>query len=287
MLGLMPTESRWKRTITRIVLLAVVLFLAFRLFHPFIAYENFLENPGFRTPAEETFPPGWHFLQPYGSDAPFVRGAIQANAAGVHRYYQVFALPEPGAYEITCTYLTQLNGSWPLSLRIRREDGELLTEIPLGEASSITTLTTTIQVSAAGSYKLSLGTYNQGMNGTVLFRYVEVKPRGSQSLTDIAGVAGDLPAIERVLDRVALRLGQALAGLVAAIDPHTLVIGTSDKRFSELLKPPLERHLYNELIALHARDAEVRTTDDVVTMSLKGAAAAVIDTAFGEEILPA
>lgn len=122
----------------------------------------------------------------------------------------------------------------------------------------------------------------------ILREILTVCPDSSvENAADIAGVAGDLPAIERVLDRVALRLGQALAGLVAAIDPHTLVIGTSDKRFSELLKPPLERHLYNELIALHARDAEVRTTDDVVTMSLKGAAAAVIDTAFGEEILPA
>ncbi|MDP6523206.1 MAG: ROK family transcriptional regulator [Kiritimatiellia bacterium] len=108
-----------------------------------------------------------------------------------------------------------------------------------------------------------------------------------KNAADIVERARELPAIERVLDRIALRLGQALAGLVAAMDPHTLVIGTSDRRFSELLKPPLKRHLYNELIALHARDAEIRTIDDVVTMSLKGVAAAVIDSAFGQEIVPA
>jgi len=103
---------------------------------------------------------------------------------------------------------------------------------------------------------------------------------------DIAKAAGDVPAIGNVLDRLASRLARALAGLVAAVDPSVLVLGTSDRSFSELLKPLLQRHLYNELIGLQASSADILMVDDVEMATLRGIAGLGINQAFAHGALP-
>jgi len=100
------------------------------------------------------------------------------------------------------------------------------------------------------------------------------------SAADVARAAADDRAVENVLDRVAMRLARALAGIVAALDPEVLVVGSADRAFSELLRPLLQRHLRAELMGLDARDTEVLIADPVDLTTLKGMAGLVIDEAF-------
>jgi predicted NBD/HSP70 family sugar kinase len=87
-------------------------------------------------------------------------------------------------------------------------------------------------------------------------------------------------AVTNVLDRAAGRLARAVAGIVAAIDPEVLVVGSADRAFSEILRPLLQRHLRAELMGLNARDTEVLIADPVDQTTIKGVAAVVIDNAF-------
>ncbi len=101
-----------------------------------------------------------------------------------------------------------------------------------------------------------------------------------QSATAIAAAAESDTVVRNVLDRVAQRMARSLSGLVAVVDPHTLVIGTPDRAFSELLSKHLAPHLYTELIGMSMRDAHVVIADGVETTTIKGAAGLVIDQAF-------
>jgi len=100
------------------------------------------------------------------------------------------------------------------------------------------------------------------------------------SAADIAHAAAENPFVVNVLDRVTQRLARSLTGLVAAIDPHTVVLGTASREFSALIHPLLQRHLYAELIGLDAGDAGIAIADDVATSTLRGIAGLVIERFF-------
>jgi predicted NBD/HSP70 family sugar kinase len=101
-----------------------------------------------------------------------------------------------------------------------------------------------------------------------------------RSAADIAKAASGDRAVENVLDRVAMRLARAVAGIVAALDPEVLVVGSADREFSGLLRPLLQRHLRAELMGLDARDTEVMIADPVDLTTLTGVGALVIDKVF-------
>jgi len=104
------------------------------------------------------------------------------------------------------------------------------------------------------------------------------------SATDVATAAESTPAIDNILDRIANRLARSLTGIVAATDPAALVLGTADKTFSESLRPHLRRHLYSEMIGLHAGDAKITTAGNAEQETLRGIAAAVIQRSFQNTI---
>jgi predicted NBD/HSP70 family sugar kinase len=101
-----------------------------------------------------------------------------------------------------------------------------------------------------------------------------------KTASDLAARAEEDPLVLNVLDRAARRLARALAGLIAATDPHSLVIGTADRRFSSILHDLLKRHLYTELIGLSGHDAQLVVADPVEDSALRGIAGLVIDRAF-------
>ncbi len=119
----------------------------------------------------------------------------------------------------------------------------------------------------------------------ILGEIKRVRPEADlKSAADIALYAAEDVAVVNVVDRVSQRLARALSGLVAAVDPHTLALGTPDTAFSQLLHKLLERHLYTELIGMNACDARVSVADVVEVTTLKGIAGLVIDRAFSSGV---
>jgi len=96
----------------------------------------------------------------------------------------------------------------------------------------------------------------------------------------LACAAAGEPAIENVLDRMARRLAHALSGVVAAIDPAMIVLGTPDRAFSELLKPRLQHHLAGELMGLQVEATPLAVAGDVETDAVRGIAGLAIERAF-------
>lgn len=97
---------------------------------------------------------------------------------------------------------------------------------------------------------------------------------------ELVRASAETPAIETILDRAASRIARAISGLVAAMDPKVVVVGTAHRQLSELLAPLLRRHLYNELIGLQASEANILAVEDVETASLRGAGGLVLDEAY-------
>jgi hypothetical protein len=155
---------------------------------PVLKYENLIENSTFAVISGESFSEGWHFIQPHGSKDPFRPGAIRTNAAGVHRYWRELTVDEPGHYEMSCTYRTITNETRPVDVQIHREGSSTL-QVPLGQTRRFETISHPLHFEEAGTYTVSLGTLNQGINGEIMFRKVEIKPAGSVDITDVGAVA--------------------------------------------------------------------------------------------------
>lgn len=100
------------------------------------------------------------------------------------------------------------------------------------------------------------------------------------SATDIARVSSEDRRAEEVLDSVTLRLAGYLAGLVVAVDPQVLVLGTGDRELSGMIQKHLRRHLYAELIGLDASDTEILVADPVELSTPKGIGGLVLDDCF-------
>ncbi len=98
-------------------------------------------------------------------------------------------------------------------------------------------------------------------------------------VAELAAAAGE-PAVAEVLDRAVRLLARQVAGIVAAIDPRVLVLGTPDRRLSHCLAPWLRRHLYSELIGLTMEGTGIEVGDDTEVAALKGVGGLVFDRAF-------
>jgi len=62
--------------------------------------------------------------------------------------------------------------------------------------------------------------------------------------------------------------------------PALIVLGTPDRAFSELVKPPLQRHLSGELMGLQAEATPIVVAGDAEASALRGAAGLAIARAF-------
>jgi len=94
-----------------------------------------------------------------------------------------------------------------------------------------------------------------------------------------AAATGD-DVVVSVLGNAAGRLARAIAGVVAAIDPMCVVVGSGSRGFSERMQPLLQRHLFSELMGLNVGHAEIRIADAIQSSTIKGIAGLVIDRAF-------
>ena len=182
--------KRSGRVLVRTVSLTFACALFIWALQPILEYRNFVENPSFQVAPGESFPFGWHYTQPYGSNAPFQQGSIRTNAAGLHRYYRELTITEPGEYELVCTYRTITSGTWPASVQIQQNGRPPLLSIPLGYSPGLTSISKAIRFEEVGSYTVSLGTDEQGINGELTFSRIEIKPLGSIYIEDSREVVG-------------------------------------------------------------------------------------------------
>jgi predicted NBD/HSP70 family sugar kinase len=114
--------------------------------------------------------------------------------------------------------------------------------------------------------------------------------KGGESLApkDLAeGVAreaaGD-PRKAQIVEEVVERLARVLAGILAALDPQVLVLGTPHPAFAEYLRPILIRRLSAAGIRKFS-PGQVLSADSDETTMLKGIAALAIEQAFrGEDV---
>ncbi len=100
------------------------------------------------------------------------------------------------------------------------------------------------------------------------------------SAVDIETAATRDDEVVSVLADAAGRLARAIAGVVAAIDPLYVVIGSGSRAFSERMQPLLQRHLFSELMGLNVGHSEIRIADAIQNSTIKGIAGLVIDRAF-------
>lgn len=98
---------------------------------------------------------------------------------------------------------------------------------------------------------------------------------------------GQIPAamqqeagVHQLLDEATERIIAVLSGLVAALDPQAVVLGTDNRELTEALAPLLDKHLGEALNDLHKRSVQVRSADEVHTSSLRGIGGMVIHKAF-------
>jgi len=101
-----------------------------------------------------------------------------------------------------------------------------------------------------------------------------------RTASDIVKAADTTPAITNILNRISHRLALALTGIIAVIDPAAILLATADKTLTKLLRPHLQRHLYNEMVGLKTSDAEIITANNAENGTLRGIAAQVIQRSF-------
>lgn len=97
----------------------------------------------------------------------------------------------------------------------------------------------------------------------------------------LAKAASQHPQVVNVIDRAAQRILTALTPLAAALDPYMILVGSDDQEFSRLLCRLLEPRLRAELLGLGSRAARLDVAEPSRDAALKGAAAQVIQRAFG------
>lgn len=97
---------------------------------------------------------------------------------------------------------------------------------------------------------------------------------------DIAYAARESDAVMATLNDMIGRIATVLAGFVAALDPHAVVLGTPSRAFSEVVEPLLKQHLFQELIGLEPAETGLVIAEEVETGTLKGVGAQVVDRAF-------
>ncbi len=95
-----------------------------------------------------------------------------------------------------------------------------------------------------------------------------------------AALAARDPAVDRLLDRSMRRLARYVAGLVVAMDPQVVVLGSESRALSDVLAGHLRQHLDRELDGLEAGDTRLRPADDAAPLTLRGIGGLVIEQAF-------
>lgn len=100
------------------------------------------------------------------------------------------------------------------------------------------------------------------------------------SVADLETAAARDDEIVSLLGGAARRLARAIAGVVAAIDPLFVVLGSGNRAFSERMQPLLQRHLFTELMGLNVGHAEIRIADAIQNSTIKGIGGLVIDRAL-------
>lgn len=90
------------------------------------------------------------------------------------------------------------------------------------------------------------------------------------------------PEFVRLVDEAACHLARGIAGLVAAMDPHAVVLSTPSRSLSRALIPGLRRHLAEELSGLTAGETALIPAEDATRASLRGIAGMLAKKAFGE-----
>jgi len=118
----------------------------------------------------------------------------------------------------------------------------------------------------------------------VLAEVAQIRPDQALSSADLAAAAAADPGILAVLDRQARRLAEMLAGLVAVVDPGVLVLGAANLELAQLLANLLQRHLYSELVGLHAGSTAVVHTVAIADATIRGAAGRVLNKLFSSTI---
>ncbi|NQU39218.1 MAG: ROK family protein [Lentisphaerae bacterium] len=96
----------------------------------------------------------------------------------------------------------------------------------------------------------------------------------------IAALLPDHPEVDTLLSGIAERLAHYVAGLVVAMDPQMVVLGSEDEAFSKAAVRHLGKHLYSELLGLDTHNTELRTAEPTNTSTLKGIGGLVIENAF-------
>ena len=87
---------------------------------------------------------------------------------------------------------------------------------------------------------------------------------------DIAILGEQDPVVKNVLDRVAKILARSVASLVGATNPEVIILGSEDKKFSKMLQPYLEHHLYSELIGTEVPHVKINIAHDAVSATIRG-----------------
>jgi predicted NBD/HSP70 family sugar kinase len=86
--------------------------------------------------------------------------------------------------------------------------------------------------------------------------------------------------VHQLVDDAAARIISVLSGLVAALDPQAIVLGTDNRGLTEAFATLLNQHLEDALRDLHKRHVQVCAADEVHASSLKGIGGMVIHDAF-------
>lgn len=98
--------------------------------------------------------------------------------------------------------------------------------------------------------------------------------------SDIVTALQKEPQVNNLLEQVAEHLARVLAGLIAAIDPSAIALGTPSRGFSTCFAPILQKHLADELKTLGAGETDLIVAEEASVSALKGVAGLVIDQAF-------
>jgi predicted NBD/HSP70 family sugar kinase len=113
--------------------------------------------------------------------------------------------------------------------------------------------------------------------GEIQARRPDLRVQNAADIERAASSDGDVVAI---LGSAAARLARAIAGIVVAIDPLYVVVGSGNRLLSERIQPLLQRHLFTELIGLNVGHSEIRIADATQKGTIKGIAGLAINREF-------